>query len=256
MTANPAQGVRIDRSGPLRRTAAGRIAIPLTVGKDGARVGEGDLVLTNDAAEMLQAENSGDCSPSRFPRLLRMSGASDVSTNEALPQGAPKHITQERIRRAHLAEAAAGGFDGFMSLDWIRDSGASVSQTLVLWDQGQLAELPAGKGWDVVRMDRPRGWRTVTALRTAGAEIGPVLHTETHVEVLVPLGSVAEWDQDGATVLAEGELLQVPPPAVVAPHTLNARSWIVPPGASLTDGMALYEAYAAASASMAMDGTR
>jgi hypothetical protein len=179
-----------------------------------------------------------------------------VTTNDALPQSAPTgRTTQDHIRRAHLAEAA-GGFDGFVSVDWIRNSGASVSQTLALWDQGQLAEVPAGKGWDVVRMQRQHGWRTVTALKTAEVEIGPVLHTEAHVEVLVPLGSVAEWDQDGATVLDEGELLQVPPPAVVAPHTLNARSWIVPPGTTLTDGTALYEAFASASASMAMDGTR
>jgi hypothetical protein len=56
VTANPAQGVRIDRSGPLRRTAAGRVAIPLTVGKNGDRVGEGDLVLTFDDAALLHAE--------------------------------------------------------------------------------------------------------------------------------------------------------------------------------------------------------
>ncbi|GAA3527993.1 hypothetical protein [Streptomyces osmaniensis] len=179
-----------------------------------------------------------------------------MTTNEALPQSAPTgRTTQDHIRRAHIAEAA-GGFDGFVSLDWIRDSGASVSQTLALWDQGQLAELPAGKGWDVVRMERSHGWRTVTALRTAGVTVGPVLHTEASVDALVPLGSVADWDQDGATVLAEGELLQVPPPAVVVPHTLNARSWIEPPRSTLTDGMALYEAFASASASMAMDGTR
>lgn len=178
-----------------------------------------------------------------------------MTTNEALPPRAPGRSTPDRIRRAHIADAAAG-FDGFAPVDWVRDTGASLSSTLALWDQGQLAELPAGKGWDVVRMDRPRGWRTVQALRNAGAVIGPVLHTDSHVEVLVPAGSVEAWDQEGATVLAEGELLLAPPPAVVAPHTLHARSWIVPPGASLTDGMALYEAFAAAGASMAMDGGR
>lgn len=56
MTANPSQGVRINRIGALRRTAAGRIAMPLTVGKDGDRVGEGDLVLTFDSAAALYAE--------------------------------------------------------------------------------------------------------------------------------------------------------------------------------------------------------
>lgn len=142
------------------------------------------------------------------------------------------------------------------NLDWIRDSGASVTQTLTRWAEGGLAALPVGKGWDVVRMDRPHGWRTVQALRNAGAKIGPVLHNADHVDVFVPAGSVEDWDQPGARVLAKGDRLHVPPPAVVAPHTLLTRSWIVAPGTTLTDGTALYEAYAAASASMAMDGGR
>ncbi|MFI1607869.1 hypothetical protein ACH4YN_38145 [Streptomyces griseofuscus] len=176
-----------------------------------------------------------------------------MTTNETPPQSG--RTTQDRIRRAAISEAA-GGFDGFVPLNWIRDSGASVSATLAHWDQRDLAELPAGMGWDVVRMDRPRGWRTVQALRTAGAVVGPVLHSEGHVDVLVPKGSVDGWDQDGATVVEPGEPLLVPPPAVVAPHTLQARSWIVPPGEPLTDGTALYEAFAAAGASMALDGSQ
>jgi hypothetical protein len=184
-----------------------------------------------------------------------MSGASDVTTNEGLPQRAAARTTPDRIRRANLADAASG-FDGFMSVGWIKSSGASISGTLALWDQGQLAELPAGIGWDVVRMGRHRGWRTVEALRTAGAAVGPILHTSDAVEVLVPRGSADEWDQDGATVLAQGELVAVPPPAYVAPHTLNARSWIVPPRDVLTDGATLYEAYAAAGATLLMGDAR
>ncbi|MFF9592824.1 hypothetical protein ACF1FX_27055 [Streptomyces sp. NPDC014646] len=56
MTANPAQGVRINRKGPLRRTAAGRIALPLAVGKDGIHLAEENLVLTVDAALVLYDE--------------------------------------------------------------------------------------------------------------------------------------------------------------------------------------------------------
>lgn len=140
--------------------------------------------------------------------------------------------------------------------DWISESGASVSQTLARWAEGLLAELPVGKGWDVVRMDPPHGWRTVRALHNAGVAIGPVLHNADHVDVFVPTGSVEDWDQEGASVVGAGSMVHVPPPAVVAPHTLLARSWIVPPSATLTDGTALYEAFAAASASMAMDGGR
>lgn len=55
-TANPAQGVRIERHGGLRMTAAGRVAIPLSVGNNGHHIGEGDLVLTFDGATELYAE--------------------------------------------------------------------------------------------------------------------------------------------------------------------------------------------------------
>lgn len=179
-----------------------------------------------------------------------------MTTNGALPQRTTKHSTQDRIRRANLADAAAG-FDGFVPLEWIKNSGARVSDALVAWSKGELAEIPVGVQWDVVRMGRQRGWRTVTALRTAGVTLGPVLHSESHVEMLVPVGSVTHWDQDGATVLGKGAAIHVPHPAVIAPHTKNARSWIVAPeGSKLTDGNALYEAYAAAGVSMATDGTR
>ncbi|WP_329151184.1 hypothetical protein OIU91_28285 [Streptomyces sp. NBC_01456] len=56
MTANPHQGVRIERSGVLRLTSAGRIAIRLSVDNDGTHVGEGNLVLTYDAAAELHTE--------------------------------------------------------------------------------------------------------------------------------------------------------------------------------------------------------
>jgi hypothetical protein len=58
MTANPHQGVRIERiaSRDVRRTQAGRIAVPLWVVKDGEHVGDGDLVLTHDEAAVLHAQ--------------------------------------------------------------------------------------------------------------------------------------------------------------------------------------------------------
>ncbi|MEV8393181.1 MULTISPECIES: hypothetical protein [unclassified Streptomyces] len=56
VTANPAQGVRIERSSPLRQTEAGRIALPLLVGHNGTPLGEGNLILTYDGASELHAE--------------------------------------------------------------------------------------------------------------------------------------------------------------------------------------------------------
>ncbi|MCX4705633.1 hypothetical protein [Streptomyces sp. NBC_01373] len=55
LTANPAQGVRIDRVGDLRRTAAGRLALPLSVSNNGSPICDGDLVMTNDEATALHA---------------------------------------------------------------------------------------------------------------------------------------------------------------------------------------------------------
>ncbi|SDL43354.1 hypothetical protein [Streptomyces indicus] len=57
-TANPQQGVRIERlpDRPLRRTGAGRVALPLWVLNDGVHIGDGDLVLTFDEATALHAE--------------------------------------------------------------------------------------------------------------------------------------------------------------------------------------------------------
>ncbi|MFG2526358.1 hypothetical protein [Streptomyces sp. NPDC048527] len=58
-------------------------------------------------------------------------------------------------------------------------------------------------------------------------------------------------------MLAVGNMLDVPHPAITAPQTQHARTWIVPPSSSkLTDGAALYEAYAAARASLHLDAVR
>lgn len=179
-----------------------------------------------------------------------------MTTNEALPQRPPTRSTQDRIRRAALADAASG-CDGLVALEWIKGTGVGIPQLLMTWGQGKLAEVPSGKAWDAIRMERPQGWRTVRAMRTVGASLGPVLHSESHVYVLVPVGSLADWDQDGASVLGRGEALLVPHPGIVAPCTQHARSWVVPPkGTTLTDALDLYEAYAAAGASMAMEGRR
>ncbi|MFI7009955.1 hypothetical protein [Streptomyces sp. NPDC050145] len=57
-TANPNQGVRIERlpGRALRRTGAGRVALPLWVVNDGLHVGDGELVMTFDEATHLYAE--------------------------------------------------------------------------------------------------------------------------------------------------------------------------------------------------------
>jgi hypothetical protein len=56
LTANPAQGVRIERNGSLETTHAGRFAMPLSVTQDGADLGVGRLILTYECAAELHAE--------------------------------------------------------------------------------------------------------------------------------------------------------------------------------------------------------
>lgn len=56
MTANPAQGVRIERNGSLETTNAGRFALPLSIMVNGADLGVGRLILTYERAAELHAE--------------------------------------------------------------------------------------------------------------------------------------------------------------------------------------------------------
>ncbi|MEV5851386.1 hypothetical protein [Streptomyces anulatus] len=56
LTANPSQGVRVHRSAALRRTAAGRYALPLTVQHNGQALGPTVLILTHAEAVQMRAE--------------------------------------------------------------------------------------------------------------------------------------------------------------------------------------------------------
>ena len=151
---------------------------------------------------------------------------------------------------------ADGGFDGFIPLEWIRKA-ASVTGALAAWDQGGLAEAEVGKAWDVVRLPRALGWKTLTQMQHNGTPVGPAQHTPDAVEVLVPVGSAAAWHLPDAEVLTEGTIA-VPHPATVAPSTQQAHTWIVSPGQCepLTDADLLHEAYAAALAATHMDTAR
>lgn len=163
----------------------------------------------------------------------------------------------EEPRKISDARLAAGGFDGFTSLDWIR-SAASVTSALAAWDQGGLVEAPVGKAWDVVRLPRALGWKTIRQMQRNGTPVGPAQHTPDGVEVLVKVGSAVEWHLPDAEVLAEGALVAVPHPATVAPLTREGHSWIVSPQecTPLTDADMLHEAYAAALAAVHMDAAR
>ncbi|MEU6510989.1 hypothetical protein [Streptomyces sp. NPDC046942] len=162
----------------------------------------------------------------------------------------------EKPRKNSNARLVTGGFDGFVALDWIRDA-VNVTGALAEWDQGGLAEAAIGKSWDVVRLPRALGWKTVMQMRLYGTPVGPVQHTPDGVEVLVPVGSAAVWHLPDAEVLTEGTIA-VPHPATVAPHTQQGHTWIVSPRECqpLTDADLLHEAYAAAIAATHMDAAQ
>ncbi|MGW4447077.1 hypothetical protein [Streptomyces sp. NPDC004682] len=139
----------------------------------------------------------------------------------------------------------------------LRHTDALLAFALAAWRRGDLAEIPVGSAWDVVRLPRALGWKAVGILQQQGITVGPAQHTPDGVEVLVPLGSAAAWELPDAEVLAPGSTVCVPHPSTVAPHTQRAHSWIVPPhGDVLTDADMLHEAYAAALTASHMDAVR
>ncbi|MGW7248802.1 hypothetical protein [Streptomyces decoyicus] len=168
-----------------------------------------------------------------------------MTTNERLPQRKQTRTPQDRIRRASIAD---GAFNGFPPVDWVRLAGASVSETLMVWECGELARLPVGIGWDVVRMPAPAGWKAVQQLQHLRVAVGPVLLAQDSVEFLLPVQSVEDWYLPEARVLARGEHIEAPHPVIVAPRTQNAHSWIVPPQVDLvlTDDADLYAAHGCA----------
>lgn len=138
------------------------------------------------------------------------------------------------------------------AVTWLTEARADVRRALAAWDRGDLAPVPAGIAWDVVRMPQRIGWRTIHHLRADGALLGPVLHTATHVEALVPPETARSWCAPQATTLSRGDFIAAPDPAVVAPLTVRTRSWIVAPTAPLllTDPAELLSAYTAAHEAM------
>lgn len=155
-------------------------------------------------------------------------------------------MTEQHERVDDGVRLAAGAPDP-AALEWISRVGASVTGALAAWDQGDLVDVPVGTAWDVVRLPRALGWKTVTQMRQAGTPVGPVQHTPGGVEVLVPVGAAERWELPDVEVLTEGALVAVPHPAMVAPHTQRGHTWIVSPQefGPLTDADLLYEAYAA-----------
>lgn len=170
----------------------------------------------------------------------------------APPSGYDVKVVRTGKRRDAVGTPETVG-GGIPAMDWILDTGASISDTLIAWDHGDLAPLPIGTAWDVVRLQQPTGWAAIRMLRKMESPLGPVLYAHLAVEVPVPVHAADDWDLPDATVLGAGETLFVPHARIVAPRTQHGRSWIVAPNHQpiLTDADDLYGAYFAA---LAKDG--
>lgn len=150
------------------------------------------------------------------------------------------------VRRTDLINVTGGSDDRYLCLDWFGKSGAKVEEVLPAWEAGELAHLPVGRAWDVVRLPAAGGWRAVMGL-LGRVPVGPVLHTGISVEVFVPIDSADAWSTPRVSVLKSGDLIGVPHPSFTSPRIQRAKSWVVAPSAeyALTSGDDLRLAYAA-----------
>ncbi|MGA4839045.1 hypothetical protein [Streptomyces sp. G45] len=79
------------------------------------------------------------------------------------------------------------------AVTWLTEARADVRGALAAWDRAEFATVPVGRAWDVVRIPQRLGWSTIHQMRADGTPLGPVLHTATHVEILVPPGTASSW---------------------------------------------------------------
>lgn len=138
-------------------------------------------------------------------------------------------------------------------MPWLTPTGR-MEQIITAWGRGQLAEVPAGLAFDVLRTPGAVAEDTVRQMREAGRRIGPVIVGPSGGEFILERGSAPRWAAPRSQLLRPGTLVLLPPPAVCHPETVAARGWLVPPshpetGAPIcveaTPARALLEAYLA-----------
>ncbi|MEE1938415.1 hypothetical protein V1L54_03130 [Streptomyces sp. TRM 70361] len=124
---------------------------------------------------------------------------------------------------------------------WLAGCGRAW-EVLGAWARGGLAEVPAGGGFDVVRVPVGLGPETVRWLRVAGVPLGPVLVGPDGADFVV-----AEGTAEGDAVLPPGTPVLLPPACVVEPYRLGGRGWLVgPAGREPARGGDVASAYALA----------
>ncbi|MYV63572.1 hypothetical protein GTW37_34785 [Streptomyces sp. SID4931] len=135
---------------------------------------------------------------------------------------------------------------------WIIESGAQTDHLHRAWATGQLAQIPIGDRWDVIRITAHLGYAALRRIRQRGILLGPVLETPARgaVEVLVAPGTAAAWPDLRNTRAVGSGMFLCPAPWVTTtargPAARGYRAWIIPPGPrEPVDADALCEAVAA-----------
>lgn len=140
------------------------------------------------------------------------------------------------------------------ALSWAVAAGASADTVRGAWSTGWSAEVPVGRLWEVVRVNRAYGLLALERLRHREVRLGLVLEVlpRATVEFLVPVGSARSWPPLLLAPCADAGTMSWPPPNA-APWTglrsVCGRRWLaVPPvGRALTtDADALCEAIGSA----------
>lgn len=127
-----------------------------------------------------------------------------------------------------------------------------LEHVLKAWARSNLAEVPAGLGFDVLLTSRAVAEDTVRRMHAAGCHVGPVILSPSGGEFILERGSAPRWSAPHSLLLRPGTLVLLPPPTACHPDTVGARGWLVPPSqqkagaplrAGATQGGALIEAF-------------
>ncbi|WP_031487616.1 hypothetical protein [Streptomyces bicolor] len=163
-------------------------------------------------------------------------------------RGAPPLPGQRPIPSGERTAPAVG------PMPWLTATGR-LDQVLDSWGRGQLAEVPVGLGFDVLRTPGAVAEDTVQRMREAGRRMGLVILGPSGAEFLLERGSAPRWSAPRSQLLVPGTLVLLPPPTVCHSEAVACRGWLVPPAheetgaplcAEVTPGGALLEPYLAA----------
>ncbi|MGY1454174.1 hypothetical protein [Streptomyces sp. SS8] len=132
----------------------------------------------------------------------------------------------------------AGTTGGWPPVSWLEATGRAHA-VLTAWKHGRSGEVPAGAGFDAVRIPVPLVAGTVWRTALSGVPLGPVISSPLGAEFLLRPGTADGWTTGGGAVLRRGTLVLLPAPHVTDLSPVAARGWRVGPSLPLWAGEVL-----------------